>query len=74
MPTLRKYEQVFNKTDIGLGIGGNPTDSTTMTDRLLDSKDKNSVMNSNEITIDPPQPEQPKQLTYQDFMEIMRRD
>lgn len=72
MSNIRGYEQTFNKTDIGLGIGGNPQDMTLQTNTLNDSKDK-VVMQKDDIglTIEPPQPAQPKPLTQQELLAMM---
>lgn len=68
MSTIRNYEQTYNKTDIGLGIGGNPIDQTTKTTPLTDSKDGFGV------TIAPPQPAPPRNLTQQDLLKLMNNE
>jgi len=72
MSNIRGYEQTFEKTNIGLGIGGNPTDMTLQTNDLNDAKDK-IVYTKDDlgVTISPPETPQPKQLTQQDLLAIM---
>jgi hypothetical protein len=68
MANIRGYEKSFNKTDIGLGVGGNPVDQTLTTTPLSDSKDNAGV------TIAPPQPAQPRQLNSQDILKLMNNE
>jgi hypothetical protein len=68
MANIRGYEQTFNKTDIGLGVGGNPVDQTLNSTPLSDSKDTSGV------TIAPPQPAQPRQLNSQDLLKLMNNE
>lgn len=73
---MRNYDRVLmpieekttmDKEDIGLGIGGNPQDMTLQTNKLNDSKDNSGV------TINPPQPEPPKQLNKTHFINMMNQ-
>ena len=77
MATFRNYDKVtlpqssvienFDKENVGLGLGGNPQDMTTQTNRLNDSKDNSGV------TINPPQPTPPKKLNKSDFVTMMNQ-
>lgn len=67
MANLRKYEQAFDKEDLGLGLGGNPQDMTLQTNGLNESKDESG------ITINPPQPTPPRKLTKTDFIQMMNQ-
>jgi hypothetical protein len=67
MANLRKYDMAFDKEDLGLGLGGNPQDMTLQTDRLNESKDESGV------TINPPQPPQPRALNKTDFIKMMNQ-
>lgn len=67
MANLRNYDRAFDKENIGMGLGGNPQDMTLQVGPLNDSKDKN------EVTINPPQPIQPRQLSKSDFINMMNQ-
>jgi hypothetical protein len=58
-------EQTYDKENVGMGLGGNPQDMTTQTTGLNDSKDTSG------LTITPPQPAPPRQLTKNDFIDMM---
>ena len=67
MANLRNYDRAFDKDNVGLGLGGNPQDMTLQVGPLNDVKDKN------EVTINPPQPMQPKKLNKTDFITMMNQ-